>query len=837
MLRFLFAMSLIVFLMGLATGLTVGMYYYYRFTRDLPKLEKISDYRPNAVSSIYAVDGTLIGEAYEERRYPVPISEIPQVIKNAFLAAEDANFYQHPGIDVISIFRAAWVNFRQKSFAQGASTITQQVVKSLLLTKEKTFERKVKEAILAYKIEEALTKDEIFSIYLNEIYLGSHAYGIKAAAKVHFHKNLSDVTIAEAAFLAALPKKPGALSRPENRADAFQRQKYVLSRMLVNKMISPAEKATAEQEQVSIYPPNNQKIFHAPYFVSHVLTLLEQITVDKRNTVLSGVGGYEIHTTVDLSADDLAQRMLQRGLREIDKRRGWRGPLLELNKKTIPLLLEKLHGVDANTITIPENVSDDLMRAYWIDCSTRMLVSYCPRSAEELKPTEMFRALVREKKGPVAKIQVGQFIGTVDFSKATWANKFLGKNERGVGINIQQFIVPGHVIEVSLLKSEEKSVGTSEIKQGEAPPAIAPAELVFELDQTPDLEGAFVVANVLTGMVQAIVGGYDFRRSVFNRATQGMRQPGSSFKPFIYLSALDNLHYTPSTIVPDSPISMIGGDGQLWSPGNFDHKFLGPIPLRTALQRSRNVVSVYLLRAMGVDRAIEAARKLGITTPIPREMSISLGTAEVTLIELVKAYGTFAAGGWLSDTLVITLIKDRDGSVVYQKRPRQEKVISEETAFIMANMMKGVVERGTATVVNKLGRPVGGKTGTTNEHMDAWFLGFTPEWVGGVWVGFDQKKMIGRMETGGKAAAPVFLYFMEEFLKDTPILDFDIPDGVVPVLVNRNSGRPTSPDDPNAFYEYFKIGTEPQGAMPQDDGASPDAEASPGKDYLSSDEF
>lgn len=821
MLRFLFAMSLIIFLVSLATGLTVGMYYYYRFTRDLPKLEKISDYRPNAVSSIYAVDGALIGEAYEERRYPVPISEIPQLIKNAFLAAEDANFYQHPGIDVISIFRAAWVNFRQKSFAQGASTITQQVVKSLLLTKEKTFERKVKEAILAYKIEEALTKDEIFSIYLNEIYLGSHAYGIKAAAKVHFHKNLSEVTIAEAAFLAALPKKPGALSRPENRADAFQRQKYVLSRMLVNKMISPVEKAAAEQEEVTIYPPNNQKIFHAPYFVSHVLTLLENIPVDKNKTVLSGVGGYEIHTTVDLPGNDLAQQALQRGLREIDKRRGWRGPLLALDKKTLPLLLQKLHGVDASSISIPENVSDDLLRAYWIDCSTRMLVSVCPRSVDELKPNEIFRALVREKKGPVARIQVGQTVGTVDLSKATWANKFLGKNERGVGINIQQFIMPGHVIEVSLQKS----------------PAAPSAELVFELDQTPDLEGAFVVANVLTGMVQAIVGGYDYRRSVFNRATQGMRQPGSSFKPFIYLSALDNLHYTPSTIVPDSPISMMGGDGQLWSPGNFDHKFLGPIPLRTALQRSRNVVSVYLLRAMGVDRAIEAARKLGITTPIPREMSISLGTAEVTLIELIRAYGTFAAGGWLSDTLVITQIKDRDGKVVYQKRPRQEKVISEETAFIMANMMKGVVERGTATVVNKLGRPVGGKTGTTNEHMDAWFIGFTPEWVGGVWVGFDQKKMIGRMETGGKAAAPIFVYFMEEFLKDTPILDFDIPDGVVPVLVNRNSGRPTSPDDPNAFYEYFKIGTEPQGAIPQDGVESPDSVTPSGKDYLSSDEF
>ncbi|MCC6953832.1 MAG: penicillin-binding protein, partial [Deltaproteobacteria bacterium] len=339
--------------------------------------------------------------------------------------------------------------------------------------------------------------------------------------------------------------------------------------------------------------------------------------------------------------------------------------------------------------------------------------------------------------------------------------------------------------------------------------------------------------NVLTGEVIATIGGYDYRRSVFNRATQGHLQPGSSFKPFIYVAALDTLRYTPSTIVPDSPISLVAGNGQVWSPGNFDGKFLGPITLRRALERSRNVVSVFLLTKLGVDRGIQSARNLGITTPIDKNLSIALGTPEVIPLEMVRAYGTFAAGGRLADSVIVSSIVDRSGETIYEKRPQHKQALSEETAFLMANMMKGVVELGTATSVKVLGRPVGGKTGTTNDHMDAWFIGYTTDWAAGGWTGFDVKRPMGKQETGGKAAAPMFIYFMQEFLKDQPAIDFNIPDGVVPVAIDLAGGRPVDPSLPGAFIEYFKSGEEPSGE------AAPtlDELQLQDQDYLSSDEF
>ena len=395
----------------------------------------------------------------------------------------------------------------------------------------------------------------------------------------------------------------------------------------------------------------------------------------------------------------------------------------------------------------------------------------------------------------------------------------MDREERATSGKPESRISVNDVIEVSLDEEAKEKLVTK--KDGST-------ELRLVLDQTPDVEGAMAVQNALTGEVKALIGGYDYQRSVFNRATQGKLQPGSAFKPFIYLAAVEHLHYTPSTIVPDSPISMVAGDGKLWAPQNYDHKFIGPITLRTALQRSRNVVSVYLLQKLGVQRGIQSARKLGITTPIPPNMSIALGTPEVKLVELVNAYGAFAAEGWLADQIFIKSIRDRDGKIIYEKRTNQKKVIEDTDAFIMANMMKGVVERGTAQRVKELGIPVAGKTGTTNDQMDAWFVGYTPEWVAGTWVGFDVKRTLGRFETGGKAAAPAFVYFMKEWLKDAPPLDFNIPDGVIPVTVNINSGRLTSPDAPDAFVEYFKSGTEPRTTA---------SEIEIPQDYLTNDEF
>lgn len=776
------------FILGLllfSGGLIAGTYFYIRLTRDLPKISRLEDYNPQAVTTILAADGqTVLAELYEKRRYPVSIEKIPLLVQHAFLAAEDANFYQHPGIDVVSILRAIVVNFRTGKTKQGASTITQQVVKSLLLSSEKTYKRKAREAILAYRLEKFLSKQEILEIYLNEIFLGQSAYGVKAAAKVHFHKRLDELTVAEAAYLAALPKSPSYLTRPSHRRQAIERQHYVMGQMEHNGFISAVQHAAALKEELKIYPPDHTVFFEAPYCTSYAVGILKEKlkSVDKYLTA-TNPGGLTVETTCDVNANRLAVRAVQHGLREVDKRRGWRGPLKHLKRSEVKGFLTKIDQ----------------------------------RIGGQLEAGHIYPAIVKSvsRKRKMLKIQVGVFSGIVTKESLKWAWRHLGEHEQAFDYDPLRFIKVGSVIEVALDKSMLKQA-----------PITKPTEIVkFVLEETPELQAAFAVQNVLTGEIKAIVGGYDYKSSVFNRATQGLLQPGSAFKPFIYLAALDRLHYTPATIVPDSPIRMVDGTGKVWAPQNYDHKFIGPITLRTALQRSRNVVSVYLLKRLGVQTGIEFAKRLGITTHIAPNMSIALGTAEVKLIEMVRAYSAFAGGGLLPDSLIIRQVKDRNGEVIYQQYPKAVPVINEDEAFIMANMMKGVVERGTAQRVKVLGRPVAGKTGTTNDQMDAWFIGYTPEWVAGAWVGFDVKKQIGRYETGGKAAAPIFIYFMKEFLKDEPILDFEIPDGVIPVRINPVTGRLA---EDSGFLEYFISGTEP--TTTSEDIDIP-------QDYLHNDEF
>jgi len=757
-------------IIGAGVGATIGFYFYFRYTRDLPKIERLSDYSPRAVSSIYSEEGVLMAEVFDQYRYPVTLDQVPLRVRQAFLAAEDGNFYSHPGIDFVSILRAALTNFRFKSAKQGASTITQQVVKSLLLSKEKTMERKAKEAILSYRLEKYLTKDEILTIYLNDIFLGNHAYGVKAAAKMHFHKTLEELSLAQIAFLAALPQRPSELMNPKNRRVAIKRQRYVLDQMRRNNFIDQKELDEALKEELKIEQFNLDTLYRAPYYVSHATTVSEDIlrTLDRKYS-LRRPGGFKIVTAANIEANDLAVRSVKDGLQAIDKRRGWRGT------------------VDPKKPHRPSEGG----RVPLLDPSY-------------LEPKEIYRAKILKKQGNSVQVQLGKFSGEFEVKPDTWARRFLKPDNEIIGVEPLKLMNVGDLIDVSLVPEV-----TTQIND--------PAQKVkFQLDQWPEVEGAFVASNILTGEVKAIVGGYDYRESVFNRATQGELQPGSSFKPFIYVAAVDQLHYTPSTLVPDSPISLVAGNGKVWAPQNFDHKFLGPITLRTALQKSRNVVSVALLNRMGIDRGIQSAKNLGISTFIPRNMSIALGTPQVQLIEMVRAYGAFGASGWLADSIVVKEIIDRHGKKIFEKRPNQKKVLSDETAFIMAHMMKGVVERGTATSVKVLNRPIAGKTGTTNNHMDAWFIGYNPEWAAGVWTGYDVKRPMGKEETGGKAAAPIFIGFMKEFLKNSPVLDFDIPDSVVPVSVNVNSGRPVAPGTPGEFIEYFKSGTEPSGGEPEE---------------------
>jgi penicillin-binding protein 1A len=775
-------------LLGAAGFLTWGYYYV---SRDLPRVDTIEDYRPSAVSQVYASDGTLIAEFYDERRYPAKIREIPLYVRQAFLAAEDASFYSHPGIDVFSILRAFIKNMRKGSVKQGGSTITQQVVKNLLLSSERKIIRKVKEAILSYRIEQRLSKDEILEIYLNQIFFGNRAYGIKAAARAYYHKELSELTLAEGAMLAGLPKAPSHFSPVSNFKSAKRRQRYVLGQMEKARFITPAARSAAEKEEITVHRASAQNIFHSPYYVSEIRRVFKEqfknLDVDR--------DGLQIHTAVDLEADRFAQSAVRTGLRQVDKRRGWRGPIAR-QEELDPEAYRSGEGGD-----VPEGLEFDTVYPALVTA-------------------------INQKTG-VAQIVVGAAEGSVNLRKATWAGKYRDPSD-----DVVRRIRPDRVVEVGAIIE----VVLPEPKKGKEPGT------VFSLDQTPEVESALVLIDPASGRVRAMIGGYSYQRSQLNRATQARRQPGSSFKPVVYLAATDGYRYTPSTIVHDTPRTFRVGD-DLWNPQNFDEKFLGPIPLRLALEKSRNLASADIVSRIGVDAVIQYAVKLGIESSLGRNPSLSLGSSVVTPLEMIRAYGVFANQGVFFDSVFVEKIVDRDGKALFDyesiKLDRAKPVISEASAFVMANLMKGVVQRGTGWRVRALKRPAAGKTGTSNDQMDAWFIGYTPSWVCGVWSGLDNNRSLGKNETGGKVSAPIFLDFMQQFLDyqdraqyerlveeakleaeqlgieyvaPDPLepLDFSVPDGVDPLWVDRHTGAASDPSNPEAIYEYFIRGTEPE---------------------------
>lgn len=795
---------LLIFLLGLLgaiAGGVVAVWGYNYYSRDLPRFEGASQYQPVAVTRILSADGTLVGEYYQERRYIASLDEIPLFVREAFLAAEDASFYSHPGIDIVSILRALVKNIQDGSAKQGGSTITQQVVKNILLTKEKSIERKVKEAILAFRIEKKLSKDQILEIYLNQIFFGSTAYGIKSAARVYFHKELDELTLGEAAMLAGLPKAPSRFSPLKSLKRARKRQRYVLDQMVRANFVTSEAAEKAYEQELKVFPSVSSSVARAPYYVSEVRRIFESDPRWREYNIEND--GLTIHTALDLNAYRMGRRAVQKGLKEVDKRRGWRGPL------------EYIPGSDPKVFAEHHKSAE----------------------VESLVPGEVYPALVESvsRANGVARVNLGKVSGDVNLKSATWARRKIDADDRVTGVAPDRVVRAGDVIEVSVDEnaSSEKNAKQKETALGEVEGLI--------LDQTPLLESALVLVDPHSGKVETIIGGYDYDRSEFNRATQGHRQPGSAFKPIVYLSAIDSNTYTPASIVYDEPRTFKVGD-EYWTPANYDHNFLGPITLRTALEKSRNLVSADIISLVGVQTVIKYARELGIESPLGQNLSLSLGSSEVTPLEITRAYGVFAAKGVLFNSIFITKVLDRHGDVIYDYQDEQlasaKRVISEQSAFIMANMMKGVVQHGTGYRVKELGRPAAGKTGTSNDLMDGWFVGYTPNWACGVWTGFDQKKKIGIKETGGRVSAPTWLYFMSAFLdyeekrqyKELEVeakseaerlgieyvppeplepLDFTVPDGVEPYWIDKQSGTRTEPGTPGAFLEYFKEGTEP----------------------------
>ena len=713
---------------------------YREITSDLPPIDAALQYQPPVTTQMLADDGTVIGEFYSQKRYLVPLERIPQQVRQAFIAAEDDAFYRHKGIDATGIARAMINNLIAGGKVQGGSTITQQVVKSVLLTPQKSYERKLKEMILSIRLEQELPKDQILSLYLNHIYLGSGAYGVAAAAREYFGKDIADVNIAEAAMLAGLPQAPSRYSPYTHWPEAKARQRYVLGRMYEVGFIDRDTRDAALNEPISL-ASRKGSFQAAPYFVEYVRKLLEE---RYGRTVLYELG-LRVHTTVDLRLQAVAEQSLREGIEALANRlggfrAGFRNMEHEEREVYLRVQAQAFKGMDA-----PD-------------------------------PAFTYEALVTALRGGSARVQVGPFSGDLGYP-TTGKRPALQLND---------------LIRVR-------------VADGDGP-------LHFEYDPSPSIEGALLAMDQHTGFVKAMVGGYDFERSNFNRAIQAKRQPGSSFKPLVYAAALDR-NFTPASVIVDEPISF-NDNGRIWSPQNYEKKYFGPTSLREALTHSRNVVTVKLADRIGIKYLIDYLPRFGIPGPLPRNLSIALGTTEVTPLELADAYCTFANNGLRPAPIFITEITDQQGQLLEHSEPALAPAIPATTAFQITSMLEDVVKRGTGTKADGLPQPTAGKTGTTNDFGDTWFVGYTPQLLALVWVGFDNKRPIGNKETGGKVAAPIWKAFMEKAIAGLPPGEFPIPEGLKCVNINPGTGVRAAPGGASRL-ECFRPGTEPQpGAVP-----------------------
>jgi penicillin-binding protein 1A len=649
------AKILITIIMTLVAGLVVSLIAsFFYLTHDLPSIETLKNYRPATITKIFSEDGETIGEFFVEKREVVSLDRVPYHLIQAFIAGEDARFFQHKGLDYVAILRAFSKNIFSGEFIQGGSTITQQVVKSLLLSPEKSLIRKIREAILSYKIEKYLSKEEILFLYLNQIYLGHGAYGIAAAAETYFGKPIEDVNLAESALLAGLPQAPSKYSPYHHPEQAKKRQVYILNRMVEQGIISYEQFIKASQSTTNIKEKHDCIFEKAPYFVEQVRKYIEEKY--GKDTLLKK--GLQVYTTIDIDYQGIAQEAVESGLKEIEKR-------------------QKYPYSDASLV----------------------------------------------------------------------------------------------------------------------------------------LEGSLICFDLENGYIKAMVGGRDFKKSQFNRATQARRQTGSAFKPIVYASALDK-GYTPTSVIVDSPVIFEWGD-QRWKPKNFEEKFFGPITLRNALTHSVNVATVKVAQEIGIDYIKDYAQKLGISPPFQNDLSMVLGSSSISLFELTKAYAVFANQGKTFRPIFIKKILDRDGNLLEENIPLshseeisgEERIISSQTAYLMTNLLEGVVQNGTGRRVKAIGRPVAAKTGTTDQFLNAWFIGYTPEFISGVWVGFDEEKSIGENETGARAASPIWLNFMSKILKDRPVKEFPISEGIEFMKINPKTGQVSLAEE--GILECFKEGTGP----------------------------
>jgi penicillin-binding protein 1A len=773
---FLFAAGTLLFVVGVAAA--AGLLWH--FSKDLPDYSQLQDYEPPVMTRVHAADGSLVAEYAKERRLYIPIQAVPKLVINAFLSAEDKNFYEHGGLDFGGILRASFSylqNFGSNRHPQGASTITQQVAKNFLLSNEVSFQRKIKEALLALKIERTYSKDKILELYLNEIYLGFGAYGIASASLTYFDKSVHELSLAEAAYLAALPKAPNNYNPFRQRERALERRNWVLDQMAQNGFAKPADVEKAKRQPLNVVQrASSARIFAAEYFAEEV----RREIYDRYGEKKLYEGGLSIRTTLDTKYQMLARKVLTNGLVRYDEVHGWRGPVMQIDIKGD--WGTKLADVKALTDVAPWRIAVVLETG---DQTARI----------GLQPD-------REPGGAVSNERP---VGILPLEGMKWA-----KVKNKTPTKVSQVLSPGDVIYVEPAKTAGQ----------------------FRLHQIPEVSGAIVVMDPSTGRVLAMVGGFSYDQSQFNRATQALRQPGSSFKPIVYAAALDN-GYTPSTLVLDAPIEIDQGAGQgVWQPENYEKNFYGPSTLRFGIEHSRNVMTVRLAQDVGMPLIAEYAKRLGVYDELPPYLSFALGAGETTLLRMVTAYSMFDNGGRRIKPTLIDRIQDRYGHTIYkhdereckdcnaakwadQPEPtlidRSEQVLDPMTAYQITSIMEGVVIRGTGTVLRDVGKPVAGKTGTTNDEKDAWFIGFTPDLAVGVYMGYDKPKHLSFPGggTGGHLSAPIVRDFLKEALAGKPAVPFRVPPGIKLVRVDLKTGLRAGPGTEKPILEAFKPGTAP----------------------------
>lgn len=873
LIRIILALVSLAFLGGL---FVIGILVY--FSMDLPQISTLADYNPPMASQILSSDGQVLANLGTEEREVVAMEDVPQLIIDAFLSAEDAGFYEHSGVDYMGVLRAMMVNLKAGRVVQGGSTITQQVAKSLLLTRERSYARKIKDFLLALRIEQSFSKEEILYLYLNQVYLGSGYYGVKAAVRGYFDKELEEATPAEAAMIAGLLVAPSRYSPLINPARARDRQMYVLGRLLANGKITQEEYDEAVEQKLR-YRLGRQREFRAGHFTDWI----RQRVIEKLGKDDFLVGGYTVQTTLDWELQQAAEKEILEGAKAIDKRQGFKGPLRHLDPVALAKFedefRQKFYEDSSNFFVINE----DFEREYEVEMSEDD-ISYRVKTWESwktenprsrfrpgnrdddrlidfFKPATLYEAVVLHVDDGARMIYVslGGVVGIIPYNYFRWARERVIVEERQFYPYVTRpstIVKPGDVVHVSTVAkstgiyrhlTDQVKAQVDELEKEMKQKVLSQRYVLCWLDQSPDVQAALISMDPYTGHILSFVGGVSFRESQFNRVVQSRRQPGSSFKSLLYAAALEH-NFTPATIIHDSPESLGGVDETLnWKPRNYDGKFKGPMTFRNSLEQSRNIPTIKIADTLGVSTILEFMKRIKFNAELDRDLSLALGSFGVSLLDIVSTYGIFPNGGRLVKPKSILAVYDRNGNIVnlnegeisipveeVEEAPiEEEPLIAQEVApeevevnqfhvglggdqvydprlaYIMTNLLKGAIHHGTGRSALEVSRTLGGKTGTTNNYVDAWFIGFSPNIVSGVWTGFDDNQTMGFGETGARSALPIWKEYMRATIRKYGESDFRIPQGILNLRIDKETGRLAGPNTARAFEETFVEGTEP----------------------------